>query len=651
MASGVELEIRPRTAGEVLDDAWRLYLAEAPLLLALSGLFLVPVCIAVLFLLIKPLTTGGWAAPVLPAVAALLLPWSGLASGACQVLFRLRAEDKPATLRACLAATLRRSLPHAAVGAIVVLGSAPGLFCLIAALLVLSPGTYGLALLLIFLGLCWNGLILGTSSAVYPLLAAGDVQWPGALAGAMRECQRQPGKAAAVALSIQALLVIAALNLHLLIQAVLWVADSLAGLDAGFAEILLSLTNPVYLAALLLLTWLLLAPLAEAANYLAHVDHRARYEGLDLWYRVRRLLPTVQRGRAGAVLLAMGLGLGVVMPARAQDGQLEAVRAARREVVRITEQVNKADPYPGGARWAPQLRSVAAELRRTAGGRPERYGWLDNAINEFAGGGKRQALHGLRMMDERLALIEEDVGTPEVSGAGTEGASGPARTPEDVRRLLPDRSPEADDGAPTNKSPKPEEQEPKRPVNKDDPASGGAGARGPGVVPAAPVAGIGAGFWLVLAGLLLACFLVALVLFILQMKEKVPKPSRPTGEAPPATESPLDTLDPKRAEVLWQQADDLARQGNFLEAVRRLYLAVLALLSRANLVRYERTRTNGEYVRQVRLIPEAPPGLQSDFGRLTVLFDQKWYGERACDGQEYGACRALAEEIRGEVGM
>ena len=37
------LDIRPRTTGQILDDAWRLALADAPLLLTLSSLFSVPV--------------------------------------------------------------------------------------------------------------------------------------------------------------------------------------------------------------------------------------------------------------------------------------------------------------------------------------------------------------------------------------------------------------------------------------------------------------------------------------------------------------------------------------------------------------------------------------------------------------------------------
>ena len=61
-------------------------------------------------------------------------------------------------------------------------------------------------------------------------------------------------------------------------------------------------------------------------------------------------------------------------------------------------------------------------------------------------------------------------------------------------------------------------------------------------------------------------------------------------------------------------------------------------------------RTNGEYVEQVRLAAEAPPGLRGPFERMTTLFEWKWYGERACDDGEFAAGRRLAEEVRGLAG-
>jgi hypothetical protein len=98
--------------------------------------------------------------------------------------------------------------------------------------------------------------------------------------------------------------------------------------------------------------------------------------------------------------------------------------------------------------------------------------------------------------------------------------------------------------------------------------------------------------------------------------------------------------------VWWQEAEALARGGRHLEAVRSLYLAVLSLLHRQHLLRYEPTRTNGEYVQQVRLAAQAPAELHAPFEGLTALFEVKWYGERACTADEFDECRRLAEEIR-----
>jgi len=107
-------------------------------------------------------------------------------------------------------------------------------------------------------------------------------------------------------------------------------------------------------------------------------------------------------------------------------------------------------------------------------------------------------------------------------------------------------------------------------------------------------------------------------------------------------EAYLEEPDQQNVSELWQQADARARTGDFLGAVRTIYLAVLALLHQARLIRYERTRTNGEYADQLR--PRR--ALHRPFLGLTGVFEVKWYGERACAAEDYRACRELAEEIR-----
>src|SRR5262249_11173447 len=90
MPTDAMIASRPRPAGEVLDDAWRLALADAPPLLALSGLFAVPAAAVLLILLTRPAPESLVGRCLLPALAALLLPLTGLGSGACQEWLRRR---------------------------------------------------------------------------------------------------------------------------------------------------------------------------------------------------------------------------------------------------------------------------------------------------------------------------------------------------------------------------------------------------------------------------------------------------------------------------------------------------------------------------------------------------------------------------------
>lgn len=616
MAVDVSVEIRPRSTGEVLDDAWRLYLADAPLLLALDSLFLVPAAAILLLLLTQPRSSG--TALLLGAAAAVLLPLTGIGSGACQEVFRARAAGTPVSLAGCLWAALRCGLDHAAARALVLGGTLLGLAAVVIPGLAVSVSTF----------------------AVHPLLAGGEVRLRGALAGAAHEAQRTAAKAGAVLLARVALLAFAVLNLHVLGESALWVGENFAGLDVAFLDVLLSLTNPVYLVALVLLAGLLLAPFGEACNYLLHVDTRARYEGLDLWYRIQRLFPAVEKSRAGAALLALGwLLLGP--PLRADD-RLDAVRAARQEVAAVTAEVRQAEPYPGGERWLPRLRAAAERLKQADPAKAKRAAWFDKALTGFAGRDRQGALDVLAGLDQDLALAEEAL-LP--AGEGR-------KTPDEVRRLLPEKSPDAAAGEAKDIGPKQKEVKEVR-VKRDDPAEdgpGGGGGGGSGLVAPAPAAGFGPVVWLFLAGLFLAFVVVALVLFLRERRAGRPAgaPHRP-GQPAPSLTSLLNQPEPQTPAALWKQADALAGEGKFLDALRSLYLGVLALLHRARLIRYERTRTNGEYVRQVRLAEEAPPELHDRFRRLTALFDGKWYGDHTCDGREFELGRSIAEEIKGEV--
>src|SRR5262249_17556143 len=268
-----------------------------------------PVLVAVFWLLTQPLPDG-MRQLLWPAAAGLLLPLSGLGSAACQEVFRRRAEERPAGLLGCLAAACRGGWEHAAGRGRIFIAWFFGSW------LILMPGL----------------AVLISAAAVHPILASGEENLFRAWTASGQAGQRQPGKSAAVVLCRLPLLVLATINLFMAIHIGLWSAEHLGGLDIARLPLLFSAGNPVYLAALLMLAWLLLAPYFEASNYLLHVDSRARYEGLDLWYRVQRYFPARAKVRAGVFLLGLGLAGFAGQKLSAEESRLTAIEAARKEI-------------------------------------------------------------------------------------------------------------------------------------------------------------------------------------------------------------------------------------------------------------------------------------------------------------------------------
>jgi hypothetical protein len=655
------VEIRPRSTGEILDDAWRLALADAPLLLMFSTLFLVPAFIVLLLLLAQP-TPGGIGQALLPALAAVLLPLTGLASGASQELFRRRAADEPASASRCLAASLRHGLEHAAARAALLCGCLPGLLILVSGVpssaspvLRLLGFVFGPVLMLLLTLPLWTG-----TTSLHALIAR-DAARSGTL---WRELRRDaafaPGKAAAVTLCRLPLLLLVALELHLLGAAVLWIADNLGGFDTALLGVELSfLANPVYTTALFLLSWLLLTPFFEAGNFLLHTDIRTRQEGLDLQYRVQRSFTValrsagesapaaVGRGRRVGALLLLACLLLLGRPAWADAGRLEVVRSVRQEVETIRDEVKKAVPYPGGQRWAARLKSLESRLVRAANGEARRFRWFSQSIADFGDRKQDDAVLVLDDLHRRLSLLEDSLKPPPDSpqtGAHSE------RSPEDIKSLLRGTEGRKRERTGPREKIEEEQREPERQEQRrEEGEADGAGVKGGGGPRVSVPAGGGAGFsflgWLLLGGLALAVVVVALLLYwTAPRRPRTAKPPAATGIEPADSEA-RQVLE-ESPDSLWRQAEALAGEQRFREAVRVLYLAVLSLLHRRQLIRFEPTRTNGEYVRQVRLSEQAPPELHGPFLELTGLFEAKWYGERTCEAADYRACRTRAEEIQ-----
>ncbi|AKF05763.1 DUF4129 domain-containing protein [Sandaracinus amylolyticus] len=139
--------------------------------------------------------------------------------------------------------------------------------------------------------------------------------------------------------------------------------------------------------------------------------------------------------------------------------------------------------------------------------------------------------------------------------------------------------------------------------------------------------------------LAMAIVVALLVAILLHVTRPLRRGAR-VVEAPQLT--PDAVADPReRAPDEWvDDAARLAAEGRHREALRALYLATLVALDRRRLIRFEKTLTNGQYLRQM------PDGeARVDFRDFTRRFDRTWYGREPASEHDYRACRDLAERI------
>ena len=148
-------------------------------------------------------------------------------------------------------------------------------------------------------------------------------------------------------------------------------------------------------------------------------------------------------------------------------------------------------------------------------------------------------------------------------------------------------------------------------------------------------------FYVLVVGLtLLLLAVVAHIVLTIRAGLRATRQVRP-GES--RRRQPGET-DPQR---LRRRAGQLAAAGDFLGALRTVYIALIRHLDRAELLRYDPTRTNWEYAAQVRHLPEATAILRP-FG---ALLDRTCYGgEPATEADYQAGVQWLEEALRlGEV--
>jgi hypothetical protein len=335
-------------------------------------------------------------------------------------------------------------------------------------------------------------------------------------------------------------------------------------------------------------------------------------------------------------------------PARADDSPREIARAVRVEVESIRDEVKRTEPYPGSQRWLGRLRDLGVRLAKAGDG--QRFRWYDQALTDFGERNRDDALIVLDDLHRRVSLLEDTLAEPRRDAASGDAGQQPRRSADEVKSLLRGSPGRKRDSTRPREKVKEEREEPQRDeIRRDQQGEDGRRVRGSGGGPRIGASGGGGGFsilgWVLLAGLALAILAVAGYLFITRRREaRAPKTQTATGREPAPDGEIRQVLEESPA-ALWRQAERCAGEGRFRDAVRVLYLAVLSLLHRQRLIRFEPTRTNGEYVRQVQIAEQAPRALHDPFERLTNLFESRWDGERPCESADYRATHTLAEEI------
>lgn len=103
-----------------------------------------------------------------------------------------------------------------------------------------------------------------------------------------------------------------------------------------------------------------------------------------------------------------------------------------------------------------------------------------------------------------------------------------------------------------------------------------------------------------------------------------------------------DSLGIVSAEVAARHAEETARLGDYRSAVRWLYLSSLLILEERGLLRYDRTRTNREYLRSVAHLPELSVILRD----VIDVFDRVWYGIAPISEADFMRYAARVADLR-----
>ncbi len=143
------------------------------------------------------------------------------------------------------------------------------------------------------------------------------------------------------------------------------------------------------------------------------------------------------------------------------------------------------------------------------------------------------------------------------------------------------------------------------------------------------------GAWLVLAGFIVLLWYVARKLM-----------SNYGGRKPADDEAGVEGYELPSARPLIKQAAMLAEQGDYKGAFRAAYVACIAYLDEIRALRFERSRTNWEYLRELKSGGHERP--YDLLHPLTLSFDRKIYGRENCKREDYETVAAAYQRLSSE---
>jgi hypothetical protein len=507
------------------------------------------------------------------------------------------------------------------------LARAPSLLCAVAYLFLFNFLSVSVSL-----GLAW--FFLSAHLVGY----AATMQGKGSPLGLYGVCSRMLGPARGSATGVRLLLLVQLLvffNLHIGANALLYIGRKLIGIDLTFAERFASLDNGPWVVFLVAATFTLFEPLRAATSTLLLVDGRVRQEGLDLLAAVQQLPSKAGKGvKAALVLLAVLVSGPLATPALAQDTEAAMTPVGMEE--RLSRLATHCELEEGDTEsWRRTLASLspaeAQKFQRLVRGverevyEGEDCGALDrleqgvSLANQTAALEKAQADARASQARARDILSRPEFQVPEPQEAKQEGTKDPAQLSlwERFLRSLAewlDKLFKRSDEDPVKRMPD-------------------AGSSGQGVAN-------------VLVVVLVAGVLVVLVLVLLRALGKDPTGGEGEGlevstqDAATLAADPMNAL--SRPPEGWAHlADELAARGEYREAVRGLYLALLSRLHREGVIHYDTTLSNWDYLRQFKGRREwVPP-----FRELTRRFDFAWYGNLPVGEAGYRDFRALCSPM------